>query len=48
MKKLTLILVLALSLVGGGHASADSPCFDGVTWEWDQNSFVPDIGVTWE
>lgn len=47
MKKLTLILVLALSLVGGSQASADSSCFEtGVTWEQEGPSL--DVGVTWE
>ena len=46
MKKLTLMLVLALSLVGGGHASADSSWFDA--GDCEQNTTLPDIGVTWE
>jgi hypothetical protein len=49
MKKLSLILVLALSLVGGSQASADSSWFElGVTWEWEQEASSPDVGVTWE
>jgi hypothetical protein len=47
MKKLTLMLVLALSLVGGSQAFADSSWFDvGVTWEQQGSSL--DVGVTWE
>ena len=46
MKKLIAILVLALSLVGGSQASADSSWFDaGFTWE---QASTPDVGVTWE
>jgi len=47
MKKLIAMLVLALSLVGGSQASADSSWFDvGVTWEQQGSSL--DVGVTWE
>ena len=47
MRKLTLTLVLALSLVGGGQASADTSWFDeGLTWEQQGSSL--DVGVTWE
>jgi hypothetical protein len=47
MKKLILTVVLALSLVGGNHAFADSSWLDaGVTWEQQDPSL--DVGVTWE
>jgi len=46
MKKLTLILVLALSLVGGSQASADSSWLD-VGFAWEPGSSL-DAGVTWE
>lgn len=46
MKKLTLIVVLALSLVGGSQASADSLFDVGGTWEQEGSSL--DAGVTWE
>jgi hypothetical protein len=45
MKKLTLTLVLALSLMGGSQAAADSSWLDaGFTWV--QESALD--GVTWE
>jgi hypothetical protein len=47
MKKLFAIVLLALSLMGGSRASADSSWFDvGVTWEQQGPSL--DAGVTWE
>lgn len=47
MKKLMAMLVLALSLVGGSQASADSSWFD-VGFPWEQQGSSLDVGVTWE
>jgi hypothetical protein len=49
MKKLVVLFILALSLVGGGQASADGDSYFevGVTWETPVEPSLPD-GVTWE